>query len=109
MAIQYHRLAALVTLLDEQIAALPDLGSPYAPGWLDRRAAHDRAVDRLCAMLERREAAEYSERGPDSIIVIANLRATATSGREGALRNWRRAARAKLDFERGEPAGAAGE
>jgi len=108
MAIQMNRLAGLITLLDEQLAALPPLGDTTAIDWWARREAHQRGVVRLCAMLERREGAQISN-GSTASVTLANLRATATSGLEGALRNWRRAARAKLDLARGELAGAIGE
>ena len=96
--IQMQRLAGLIVLIDEGLAALPDSGNWAASDFDSRRAERDKAVRRLSDELVRRERAIIRDGGLASL-TIANLTASATAGLEGALRNWRRAARAKLDGE----------
>jgi|GEM_PF-4770200 len=98
--IQMKRLPALLVAIDEALAALP-AASPFTAGWPARVEALDKLFDRLATT---EGATLRSNSGGVVMFILAGVASSATSGREGALRNWRRAARAKLDNRENEDA-----
>lgn len=92
------RLSQLVEIVSFQLARYEEKAGRFDPtNYSDWRRRHDAAVADMKRALEA-EGAVFSERPPhDHAVRLAGIRSTSTSGFEGAVRNWLRAARAKVE------------
>lgn len=61
--------------------------------WSARRHAAD---DRILEFFSTRYYARFTGKGSDHAVTMAGIRSTSTSGWNGALQNWKRAAENKL-------------
>ena len=97
-----ERLSHLAEIVSFQlIKADAKAGQFDHTNYSDWRRRHDVAVADMKRALEA-EGAVFSERPPhDHAVKLAGIRSTSTSGFQGALRNWLRAARARLEAANG--------
>ena len=85
-------LTRLVSLVREKISALPEYD------WRDDAAvrAHRDAEDALCDELAASEGARFRKGYDGAAVRMAGVNASSTSGKIGALQNWRRGAEKRI-------------
>jgi hypothetical protein len=84
-----QELVRLVAIVEGELAALPTFT------W-ETRAAHTSALTKVREKLERSETARFGERGGSTTIELCGTRSSSTMGVQFALKNWVKAAQARL-------------
>lgn len=92
-----EELERLIKVVDGKLDSLPPY-EPSADGWRTRNAALDKIFEELVC---EEKAKTWTNAGDNTAIRLAGIRSTSTCGVTGALGNWKRAARAKIELLKG--------
>lgn len=90
-------MATVSQLLEEAERAAGD----YADDPQNWHARHHHEMDKLRVLLQSQHGARISSRWDNQSVLIAGIRSSSTSGLAGALRNWMKAARRRIEQEAG--------
>lgn len=93
-------LPVLIRKVDSLLHEIDEATGPFvareASEWHARRRAE---LERVAKILTETHGAKLNSRWDGAAVKLAGIRSTSTSGLESALRNWREAARRKLEKE----------
>lgn len=97
MTLWQENLEQLLRLVGELLQAAAEEVGPYdAADYGNWRARFDAAHARIRERLEKDADARFTAKGDTHAVHIASIRATSTTGWQGALNNWRARAAARL-------------
>lgn len=97
MTLWQENLEQLLHLVGELLQAAAEEVGPYdAADYSNWRARFDAAYQRIRERLEKDANARFTVKGDAHMVRIASIRATSTTGWNGALNNWRHRATACL-------------